>query len=428
MYAFITISNAGANVGPFNLYSDVDGYISAFESNIPLATLEAGFATNNVPDGTVEIRVQSVNELCNSFESIGVTSLSYYFEPLLGGNYGVDFIDNGNSAYVYGYFNGYYNGSYTVPGNHLVKLNPDKSVDTSFDILEGFNFHVIYIGGSFTQLSNNKLIVVGWFTSFNGDSYNRIIRLNLDGTVDNTFDIGTGFNNYTTSVRIDSKNRIIVTGLFSTYKGVSSPRLIRLFQDGSQDPTLSVGTGFNNATLSTLVNLDDSMFIAGYFNSYNGTSVPTGIAKITETGSIDPSFNGGVGFDVAVNKPVLLARKLNEDSFYAAGYFTTYKGVAAPSIIKLLPNGDVDVSFNAGTGFNSATIGTLKLIWDDKLLVQGGFTEYNGTPSLYSIILNDDGTVYHAFNTTYEMVYVMGDKVYGTDSVDGINKVIFTKP
>lgn len=71
MYVYITISNVGVDTGPFNLYSDLDGYISAFEANVPKSFLEAGYASYLVPDGTTEIRIQSANELCGN--SIDIT-------------------------------------------------------------------------------------------------------------------------------------------------------------------------------------------------------------------------------------------------------------------------------------------------------------------------------------------------------------------
>jgi hypothetical protein len=69
MEATITITNAGTDVGPFNLYSDVDGYVSAFAFNVPLADLEAGYVATNIPDGTTMVRVQSFNLQCTNYQT-----------------------------------------------------------------------------------------------------------------------------------------------------------------------------------------------------------------------------------------------------------------------------------------------------------------------------------------------------------------------
>jgi len=434
MNAFITISNVGADTGPFNLYSDIGGYTSAFETNIPKAILEAGFATNNIPTGTTQIKIKSVNEKCNNFVNVGVTPLIYYFEPQDGSAYIVDFVNSGGYAYVYGYFNGYFNGSATVPGNHIVKLNPDRSVDTSFNIGEGMSYHVVYTGESMTQLADLSTIYTGSFTTFNGVTINRILKLLPNGQVDSSFNIGTGFDNNTSNIQQASLGRLYVTGLFGSYNGVSSPRLIRLLSDGSVDTTFNVGTGFNNLTVYSLVNPDDSLYISGYFTTYKGLTVPTGIIKLDSMGNVDSSFNGGIGFNVGNLQPITLARIQGEDSFYAAGYFTAYKGISEPYIIKLMPDGSKDPSFNAGTGFTQGVGGNtfvwrIKVIWEDKLLISGGFTFYNGTNSLGIIILNKDGSIYKTFTNTYYICsYVIGNNLYATDNIDPTfqNKKIFT--
>lgn len=70
MNLLITLTTAGADTGPFNIYSDVDGYVSAFESNVEKSVLVSGLASSNAPDGTTEVRVRSVNDLCNNYGSV----------------------------------------------------------------------------------------------------------------------------------------------------------------------------------------------------------------------------------------------------------------------------------------------------------------------------------------------------------------------
>lgn len=51
MIVTITLTYAGPDTGPFNLYSDVDGFISAFETGVSKAALLAGYTTSLVPNG-----------------------------------------------------------------------------------------------------------------------------------------------------------------------------------------------------------------------------------------------------------------------------------------------------------------------------------------------------------------------------------------
>jgi hypothetical protein len=69
MTVLITLTVAGPDSGPFDLYSNLDGYISAFESAVPKSSLLAGYASAVVPDFTTTIRVKSVGD-CNNYIDI----------------------------------------------------------------------------------------------------------------------------------------------------------------------------------------------------------------------------------------------------------------------------------------------------------------------------------------------------------------------
>ena len=72
MTVTITLTLAGADTGPFNIYSDVDGYTSAFETNVAKVDLEAGYTTALVPDGTTIVRVMSNSEFCLNYVDITI--------------------------------------------------------------------------------------------------------------------------------------------------------------------------------------------------------------------------------------------------------------------------------------------------------------------------------------------------------------------
>lgn len=68
----ITLTLAGVDTGPtFDLYSDVDSYATAFETGVAKASLEAGYISTIVPDGTTTIRVFS-GGTCETFVDLNV--------------------------------------------------------------------------------------------------------------------------------------------------------------------------------------------------------------------------------------------------------------------------------------------------------------------------------------------------------------------
>jgi hypothetical protein len=72
MTVLITLTTAGTDSGPFDLYSNLDGYLSAFESGVSKSSLLAGYPSSLVPDYTTIIRVRSNNGSCTNYIDIPV--------------------------------------------------------------------------------------------------------------------------------------------------------------------------------------------------------------------------------------------------------------------------------------------------------------------------------------------------------------------
>jgi len=439
MTGIILLTTVGDDAGPFNLYSNT----SVPEFSVPFGDLYitaeqllAGYVTDQIPDGTTTIRIKSINVNCTNYIDISIPAClingnaqelftptsCYKFEP--EGSYLLSFINKSDGGYYYGAFTGYSESGVITDSSYLIKLNEDLTIDTSFDPGTSFN-DAQYTGSSIIEQSDGKIIVTGTFTTYQGVGANRIIRLNSDGTRDNTFVIGSGFDWYTQVPAIDSLGRIIVTGLFYNYNGNPAPRIARLLSDGTFDPTLVTGSGFNSTTTSALANVDNSLIVGGYFGSYNGINGLGGIIKLNTNGTRDTSFASGTGFSPAGNYlPIYTTRILGEDSFYATGYFTSYNGISANRIIKLNQDGTRDTSFDYGTGFDDGIYIT-QVIWDDKLFIAGFFKTYNGVDSYNYIILNADGSVLASFDIN---LYDSELLVSGTSDNGGLIRVTTATP
>lgn len=63
MTSLITLTLAGSDVGPFNIYSNLDGFTTPTVTNISRAALVAGY-TATLPEGTTEVLVKSTGP-CN---------------------------------------------------------------------------------------------------------------------------------------------------------------------------------------------------------------------------------------------------------------------------------------------------------------------------------------------------------------------------
>ena len=329
-------------------------------------------------------------------------------------------ISRATYGYYYGAFTGYRESGVDTDKKHIIKLNVDLSIDTSFDVGIGFN-QILYSGSSILEQPDGKIIVTGTFTSYKGVSAQRIIRLNPDGSNDNTMGAFWGGLNYTQVPALQSDGKIIVTnGCYryrDTYGEHWSPMIARLNADGTYDNTFVVGNGFNQPTLSVVSNSDKSMIITGYFGSYKGVACSGGIIKLDQYGEKDNTFNSGVGFyPYGPRNPNYVIKAEGETSFYVHGYFTSYKGVSENHIIKIQQNGDKDTSFITGTGLNGISWAG-SIIWNDKVFLEGAFTTYNGTIAAGLIILNADGSVLFApQEANYDTPIIIGDSLYAKDA------------
>ena len=285
---------------------------------------------------------------------------------------------------VGGHFTSYKN----TTENRIIRLNPDSTKDTSFNIGTGFN-GTVYA----TALQpDGKVIVGGSFTTYNGMTENRIIRVNPDGTKDATFNAGTGFSDTVLSIVVQPNGKIIVVGRFTMYNGLPQNRIIRLNTDGSKDATFTIGTGLNGVAEITALQPDGKILIGGQFTAYNGTN-QNRITRLNTNGTVDTTFNIGTGFD---NFVYAIAPQ-PDGMIVVGGDFYAYKGIPESKIIRLNTDGSKDASFLTGTGFSSY-ISTIKLQLDGKIVIGGGFTSYKGGSANRIIRLNSDGTKDADFN------------------------------
>lgn len=281
--------------------------------------------------------------------------------------------------------------------NRLVGINPEGTRNTRLNTSTGFNNTVSQIAVD----SNGKIYCVGSFTSYNGTTANRIIRLNRDGTKDTGFDNSTGFNDVVYSVKIDNNGKIYVGGLFTSYKGTTANGIIRLNTDGSKDTGFDNSTGFDVSTggyvsaSGIAVDSSNKVYVGGAFTSYKGTTANR-IIKLHSDGSKDTSFDNSTGFDTYVSEVMIDSN----GKIYCSGAFTSYKGTTANHIIRLNTDGSKDTGFDNSTGFTGTDVENLAIDSNGKIYCVGNFTAYKGTTANYIIRLNTDGSKDTGFSNT----------------------------
>ena len=76
MTVLVTLTLAGADTGPFNLYSDSDGYTTPLATGVAKLALEAGYTLSGVPADATIIRTSSTGTCTNYIDMLiaGVTT------------------------------------------------------------------------------------------------------------------------------------------------------------------------------------------------------------------------------------------------------------------------------------------------------------------------------------------------------------------
>jgi uncharacterized delta-60 repeat protein len=277
---------------------------------------------------------------------------------------------------------------------YLVRLNSDGTEDTSFYSNLGTGFD-----NSLSDIrvqSDGKILVGGFFTSLNGNTRNRLVRLNSDGTEDTSFysNLGTGFNNAVTGIRVQSDGKILVGGSFIALNENTRNKLVRLNSNGTEDTGFytNLDTGFNSTVYNTTIQSDGKILVGGTFTALNGNT-RNRLVRLNSNGTEDTGFytNLDTGFSSAVTSTSIQS----DGKILVGGQFISLNGNTRNRLLRLNSNGTEDTGFytNLGTGFNGyLEIGCISIQSDGKIVVGGAFTSLNGNTRNRLVRLNSDGT------------------------------------
>ena len=265
---------------------------------------------------------------------------------------------------------------------------PAGSLDTAFNAAAG--------GDNFVYASvlqpDQKVIVGGDFRYFNGVARNRIARIDTDGNLDPSFDPQGGVNGSVRALSLQPDGKVLVAGLFSVVNGTNRARVARLNPDGSLDATFNPGSGPDNPAYALALQADGRVLVGGLFTSVGGQS-RNFIARLGTNGVIDPSFNPGVGPNANVYAIAVQA----DGQIVIGGDFTTVGGINRGHVARLNPDGTLDPTFSSAVGANDS-VRSILIQPDGRIVLGGLFTTLNGAPRAFVGRLNPDGTLDNTFD------------------------------
>jgi len=182
----------------------------------------------------------------------------------------------------------------TFTQTRVVQLLPNGAEDPSFNTFLQLNQGVFHVA----VFQDDRIMVVGGFTAYGAVPRAGLCVLEPNGSLNGTFDPGTGVSaGVVESVLVTADDKITLGGVFTTYNGNSAVRSIRLNDDGTVDGTYSTGSGFTGGVvLGMALRPDGKLLVAGSFTTFNGTP-RSRVCRLNSNGSLDESFDPGTGPD-----------------------------------------------------------------------------------------------------------------------------------
>jgi len=322
---------------------------------------------------------------------------------------------DGEYMYIGGSFTSYNN----VTRNRIAKINIQTGIlDSVFDPGDGFNNNVFSI-----ILDGNDLYICGSFNRYNNIMAQGLVKINkTTGAYDGSFNTSTGFDSSVYSMLLNG-NDLYIGGAFSSYKGQTRNRLVKINKlTAAVDPVFDISGGFSSS-IYTLALDGNNLYVGGAFSSYKGQT-RNRLAKINkdtaiEVDTVGTGFSTTSGFDSSVNSLLL-----DGNNLYAGGMFTAYKNKVRERIVKIdkTTAAEVDAS---GTGFSTTSgfsfqIKTM-MVDGNNLYVGGAFSSYKGNTRGHIVKINKDtaaevdasGTGFSTTSGFNNAVYSMASTPYG---------------
>jgi len=259
------------------------------------------------------------------------------------------------------------------------------NVDTSFNfvntgLLSTTKLYDIYIQ------QDGKIVVGGKFSQLDGLPSKGLMRLQKNGSIDNTFNIGGGTNGDVNSV-LNFNNKILVSGNFSSINGVVCKNTILLKLDGSIDTSFYLDPLLDGIVGDfILVDSSTNSIICHKFDSVHT------LIKISSNGNLDTTF-------ISPILDGIIGAIIHKSKIITYGTFGIKK-------LNLL-SGDID------TTISLPTIYTLGVQSDNKIIIGSQQLFSNG---FYLDRINQDGS----FDASFVGNFIFAVKKIKIDNNDKI--------
>ena len=231
----------------------------------------------------------------------------------------------------------------SIEMRQLARLNADGSLDKTYRFNSTTNSGLPGGNGEIRSYMHKegslagKLLVYGSFTRFDNTTAGNIIRLNADGTIDNTFNAGGAGTDFKINRATYSaaNQKYIITGSFRTYNGKSSEYIAMLNEDGSLDPSF-VPKKVEGGTLADAKQLNGGLIVVnGGFKTYGGIT-RNGFMILDKTGELAVGYNATGIFSGWIADAIDTTTEDGKPAILLIGGFDRFDNQPANNILRLV--------------------------------------------------------------------------------------------
>jgi uncharacterized delta-60 repeat protein/uncharacterized repeat protein (TIGR01451 family) len=225
--------------------------------------------------------------------------------------------------------------------------------------------------------------------------------MNTLGALDRSFDPGVGVDGFVTSLILYPTNsllagRILVAGGFSSYNGTQRNGLARVMPNGQVDPSFTPGNGADGPIWSMALQTDGKVVVVGSFSEFNDFP-RNGVARVNPDGTLDLGFDPGSGPNGIAYAVGLTYDAAGAQRVVVGGDFTFFNEEFNSGIVRLNPNGSLDLNFQTGGGLNGF-VNSLVVQSNNAVIVGGFFSEVDAKRRINLARFNSDGSLDGSFD------------------------------
>jgi uncharacterized delta-60 repeat protein len=195
--------------------------------------------------------------------------------------------------------------------SHVVKYEDQSLLIGSSDYVEKLNANGL-MDESVSPLPKSSLFPIHFLTLQQDEKIlfitgSRLTRLNANGSYDGSFNYGSGLccNNGDVFGDMQSDGKLVLVSYSNaTYSDQPIKNIFRIDANGTLDNTFDPGTAFNQDGILLGVNVlnNDDIIASGIFlTDYNGVTLASDFAKIKRNGALDTDFTNNLSSTLNVS-------------------------------------------------------------------------------------------------------------------------------